>query len=110
LSPVPPLSQGEGTAIGHAIFIRKLFGSRQSIQNFSAVHSRHNQDDANPELQPAVESDVDSGSGVALKIGRLVSLVPPDTPPRNTKPTTCFRLLVKTGEGQLILDLLNIRF
>jgi hypothetical protein len=67
---------------------------RRLVHQKTALRPLYN---PNPELQPAVESDVDGGSGVALKLGRLVSLVPPDSRPRNTKPTTSFRLRVKTG-------------
>jgi len=76
-----------------------FFGGRGKKASFLCSQFDNPSYNPNPELQPAVESDVDGGSGVALKIGRLVSLVPPDSRPRNTKLTTYFRLLVKTGES-----------
>jgi len=57
-----------------------FFGGRGKKASFLCSQLDNPSYNPNPELQPAVESDVDGGSGVALKIGRLVSLVPPALP------------------------------
>jgi len=57
-----------------------FFGGRGKKASFLCSQFDNPSYNPNPELQPVVESDVDGGSGVALKIGRLVSLVPPALP------------------------------
>jgi len=57
-----------------------FFGGRGKKARFLCSQLDNPSYNPNPELQPVVESDVAGGSGVALKIGRLVSLVPPALP------------------------------
>src|ERR1035437_745713 len=74
----------QGRTNSHSFFRKSVIGfifwRKGKESEFFVQPVRQPLYNPNPELQPAVESDIDGGSGVALKMGRLVSLVPPALP------------------------------